>query len=83
MKREAKLEEIIWKYLCAVIDLEDGKQLAQAIAQDEREMLEKAKADQRRECAEELEKDNSGVLSSKEKKLISKWKQDKTQEGGE
>ena len=39
MKREAKLEEIIWKYLCAVIDLEDGKQLAQAIAQDEREML--------------------------------------------
>jgi len=40
MKREAKLEEIIWKYLCAVIDLEDGKQLAQAIAQDEKEMLE-------------------------------------------
>ena len=44
MKREAKLEEIIWKYLCAVIDLEDGKQLAQAIAQNEREMFWK-KAD--------------------------------------
>ena len=94
MKREARLEEVI-ESVAKISYLENHRfptprEFAEVIAQDEREMLEKAKADQRRECGEELEwilpEQSKGddlwqCFWDNSKKLISKWKQDNTREG--
>ena len=96
MKREAKLEEVI-ESVAKISYLENHRfptprEFAEVIAQDEKEMLEKAKADQRRECGEELEwilpEQSKGddlwqCFWDNSKKLISKWKQDNTQESEE